>query len=470
MKRIVFLLVAITMTNFLSAQTENYTVAIDSFQIYYNTENYNKIFNSFSPSMQQAVPLEKTKQFFTNLFHNVGKMETKEFVNYQGDMVAFYKVKFEKTILSIYISLDNQNKVRGLLVKPYEEETNADNRTVNALDSYPKDIAEILFDKVKGFPNGTQLSIAVIDQSETKYYGIIKENDSIKPIGNQDKVFEIGSITKVFTSTVLASLVLENKLKLTDNINSYFPFEFKDNAQISFESLANHTSGLPRLPENMDLSNKSNPYISYGKNEIEDYLKNYLKPKNNTSVTYSYSNLGAGLLGYTLGLSQKTTFRNLLQTKIFNKYKMTNSYTSSENLEKVLIKGLDEKGNEVSNWDFDVFFSAGGILSSAEDLAKFAEAQFDQKNKELTLTREPTFTINDQMKIGLGWHILNSQHGSSVVWHNGGTGGYSSSMVVDVENKFALIVLSNVSGFNPKMKNIDGLCFELTKKLDDKLL
>ena len=468
MKRIIFLLAAITITNFLSAQTENYRAAIDSFQIYYNTENYDKIFNSFSPYMQQAVPLEKTKQFFTNLFHNVGKMETKECVSFEGGQLAIYKVKFEKTILRIYISLDIQNKIGGLLVKPNEEETNTDNRTINALASYPKDIGEIIFEKVKGFPDKTQLSIAVVDKSETKYYGIIKENDSIKPIENQDKIFEIGSITKVFTSTVLASLVLENKLKLTDNINSYFPFKFKDNVQISFASLANHTSGLPRIPENMDLSNKSNPYIAYGKNEIEEFLKNYLKSKNDTSVTYSYSNLGAGLLGYTLGLSQKTTYQKLLQTKIFDKYNMTSTYTSSENLKNVLIKGLDENGNEVSNWDFDVLCAAGGILSSTEDLVKFAKAQCDQKNKELTLTREPTFTINDQMKIGLGWHILKSQNSSSFVWHNGGTGGYTSSMAVDVENKFAIIILSNVSALSSKMKNIDGLCFELIKKLDNK--
>ena len=145
---------------------------------------------------------------------------------------------------------------------------------------------------------------------------------------------------------------------------------------------------------------------------------------------------------------------------------MTNSYTSSQNLDKRLIEGLDENGEVVSNWDYDVLFGGGGILSSAEDLVKFVNAQFNPKNKELSLTRKPTFDINEGMKIGLGWHILKTENGFNWVWHNGGTGGYSSSMVLDTENKNCVIILSNVSAFNPKMENIDKLCFELMKNIE----
>lgn len=456
------------MSNFILAQSEKYKVAIDNFQVSYNAGNYEEIFNSFSPKMQQALPLEKSNQFFANLFNGVGKMKAKEFINDENGTGAIYKTKFEKATLGIYISLDNQNKIGGLLIKPYEDEINAENQTVNSLNNYPENIAKSIFSKAKDFPNNTQLSIAIIQNGKTNYYGIIKLNDTIKSIENQNKVFEIGSITKVFTSTVLASLVTENKIKLTDNINSYLPFAFKNNIQISFESLANHTSGLPRLPENLDLSNESNPYKTYGKNKIEEYLKKFLKLENDTSKIYSYSNLGAGLLGYTLGITQKTNFQKLLQKEIFDKYKMTNSFTSSENLNNSLVKGLDENGNEVVNWDFDALFGGGGILSTTEDLAKFANAQFDIKNKALTLTRNPTFTIDQQMDIGLGWHILKSEDSNNLLWHNGGTGGYSSSMIIDTSNKFAVIILSNVSAFNPKMENIDELGFELTTELNTK--
>ena len=200
------------------------------------------------------------------------------------------------------------------------------------------------------------------------------------------------------------------------------------------------------------------------KKEIEVYLNETIKLDQKPLTVYSYSNLGAGLLGFTLGLSQKTSFQKLLQEKIFDKYKMTNSFTDNQNLDNKLVKGLDENGTVVSNWDFDILFGGGGILSTTEDLVKFAQAQFDQKNKELELTRKPTFSINENMKIGLGWHILKTDKGFNWIWHNGGTGGYSSSMVLDTEKKNGVIILSNVSTFNKKMENIDKLCFELMKQ------
>ncbi len=464
MKRLFSFLVIISITNLLFAQTENYKNAIDHFQANYNSGKYDEIFNSFSPEMQQALPLQNAKQFLIGLNTQVGKIESKEFIGYQQGTYATYKTKFEKSIWAVNISLDNQNKINGLSIKPYEELNKTEDKAINALNNYPKEIAEIIFSRSKDFPNNTQLSIAIIENGKTNYYGIIKENDSLKAIDNQNKVFEIGSITKIFTSTVLASLIEDKKIKLTDNINSYFPFSFKDNIRLSFESLANHTSGLRRLPENLNLTNETNPYKNYGKNLLEDYLKNGLKLENKSLKSYSYSNLGAGLLGYTLGLSQKTSFQQLLQKNIFDKYKMTNSFTSSQNLGNRLVKGLNAKGEIVSNWDFDILFGGGGILSTTVDLAKFAKAQFNSNNKELSLTRKPTFVINDKKKIGLGWHVLKSERDKELFWHNGGTGGYSSSIAVNVESKTAVIILSNVSSFNPKMENIDKLCFELTNK------
>lgn len=98
---------------------------------------------------------------------------------------------------------------------------------------------------------------------------------------------------------------------------------------------------------------------------------------------------------------------------------------------------------------------------------KFAQAQFNIENKELELNRKSTFDINDQIKIGLGWHILKTQKGFNRIWHNGGTAGYSSSIVLDVEKKNGVIILSNVSPFNPKSNNIDTLSFELMKQTEN---
>lgn len=452
-------------SNILTAQSENYSTAINNFQNQYNSDQYDAVFKSFSADMQKALPMENTKQFLSGLKSQAGKITSKKLTT-QDESTVIYKTDFEKAQLEIHLSLDADNKISGLLIQPLTEKKNENKvESGNALSKYPKEISEIIFAKTKDFPENTQVSIAVIKDGKTGYYGILKSDNTVKQSENQNKVFEIGSLTKVFTSTVLASLVTDKKLKLSDEINGFYPFPFKNNSWFTFESLANHTSGLPRLPENINLSDISNPYQNYGIEQLHDYLKNVLNVKSDAEKKYAYSNLGAGLLGHTMAVSQKTTFTQLLQKRIFDRFKMNNSYTNSKGLGSKLVSGLDADGQSVSNWDFDVLFGGGGILSTTEDLSKFAAAQFAAENKDLALTRIPTFTISEKMKIGLGWHILKSQNGNNFFWHNGGTAGYSSSMAIDIDSKTAVVILSNVSAFNPKMGNIDQLCFELMKEI-----
>lgn len=342
-----------------------------------------------------------------------------------------------------------------------QDPENTECSTINALRSYPAEIADLVFSRTKDLPNQTQLSIAIIQHNQTTYYGVIKENDSIKPADNQEKVFEAGSLTKVFTSTLLASLVTEGKIGLNDAINPYYPFPFNEHREITFLSLANHTSGLPRLPVNLDLSDTSNPYKNYTVKELEDYLKRLMTFEHEPSTTYTYSNLGGGLLGYTLGLSQGTSFEELLQERVFDRYGMCSSFIRSSDAGDRLVRGLNANGDTTSNWDFDVLAGGGALLSTTTDLSRFAMAQFNPENRALAQTRVPTFVVHDGMKIGLGWHILQSETGQELFWHNGGTGGYSSSMSINMVDKVAVIILSNVSAFHPTSGNIDRLCFEL---------
>lgn len=445
-------LIIVSLINTASAQTQNaYETAIKQFQTDYNAQQYQNIFKRFSPKMQQALPLTKTEQFLNGLQQQAGAIKRTKLIEQQQNH-ASYKTDFTKTTLTINLSLDQQNKINGLYIKPYQQPSKAQNE----LQDYPKEIAELIFSKTQNLPNKAQLAIAIVKGNQVNHYGVIKQNNTIKPYSNQNKVFEIGSISKVFTSIVLASLVKDKKIKLTDNINKFYPFSFKNNQKINFIQLANHSSGLPRLPENLDLSSPNNPYKNYGQKQLKQYLTSILELQQDPG--YSYSNLGAGLLGHTLGLSQKIDFKQLLKTTVFDKYQMHNSFTGSTNLKNKPVKGLDPNGNNVSNWDFDVLFGAGGILSTSADLAKFAQAQFNPQNQESALTQQPTLQVNQTTKIGLAWHIIQTKDGKELLWHNGGTGGYSSSITIDTKTKTAVIILSNVSQISHK---IDNLCFDL---------
>jgi CubicO group peptidase (beta-lactamase class C family) len=343
---------------------------------------------------------------------------------------------------------------------------------VNALTDLQNDRVEIIYNHAKAVSNNTQISIAFIENGLTNYYGIIKEDEILKSIENKDKLFEIGSITKVFTATLLANAVLDNKIGLEDDISKFYDFPFRDSVRIDFLSLANHTSALESIPSNLDISDflasqtkavQQNPYQTYGEKDLEAYLKNEIKLGYMHQKQYNYSNFGMGLLGYTLSLLSNSSYERLISNEIFEKYNMTNSHTNIDHAKTSLVKGISEDGSFANNWlwDSDVIIGAGGILSTVTDLSKFACAQFDFANRELALTRIPTFTINEKMKVGLGWHIIDNGDNRVLYWHNGGTGGYSSSMILDVKEKKGIIILSNVSVFHPEMNKIDSMCFQL---------
>jgi hypothetical protein len=215
--------------------------------------------------MQNALPLEKTKQFLTELKLQVGAINEETFLKFESQSYAVYKTTFEKAILAVNISIDENNKINGFTVKPFVEDKKSN--LVNGLSSYPLIISDKIYSLSKDFPNQTQISIALIHRGKVNFYGVKIENDTIKSFDNRIKIFEIGSITKVFTSSVLASLVVDHQVNLNDLVNDYYPFAFGNNFKPSFLNLANHTSGLPKLPNNFDITNETN-----AKNPETDFI------------------------------------------------------------------------------------------------------------------------------------------------------------------------------------------------------
>jgi CubicO group peptidase (beta-lactamase class C family) len=343
---------------------------------------------------------------------------------------------------------------------------------VDAQDGYDEVITEqqsrLIYAESKDFPNQTQLSIAIIEGGVTKFYGVKRENDTLITVVNHESIFEIGSISKVFTATLLADFVMNQKLQLDHQIKDYLGWPLKDEVGITFKQLANHTSGLPRLPSNLILDSVDllNPYKEYGEEKLRKYITEDLRLHRNPGEKFEYSNLGMGLLGYILSQMDTMAYENLLQARILGKYQMTATTTDRSKLGDKIVKGLNAYGFETPNWDLNVLVGAGGILSSVNDLSKFVYAQFDEKDTVLAMTRNPNIATGHQnMSVALGWMIRRKPNGIRL-WHSGGTGGYSSSMMVDLTNDNAVIILSNVSGFNKKAGNIDTLCNRLIDTLE----
>ena len=326
----------------------------------------------------------------------------------------------------------------------------------------------LIHNKSKVFPNQTQISIGIIKNNKVFFYGILCKNNMIIEIKNYNKAFEIGSLSKVFTATLLVHSIQENHVKLEEHIDKYLNFKLNKKTKISFKELANHTSGLPRLPTNLHLNtvDQLNPYQGYTEEKLKQYLTKEMALSSKTGKEYTYSNLGYGLLGYVLTKVENKTYEELLQNQIFLKYNMQNSTTYRKKVENILVRGRNENGTEVPNWDLSVLVGAGGILSTVEDLTRFITAQFNPNNTELALTRKKTSYINPISDIGLGWHIVHRKSGATWHQHNGGTGGYTSTILMDTAQKNGVIILSNISAYSSNSRIISDLSFALIKTLN----
>lgn len=325
------------------------------------------------------------------------------------------------------------------------------------------DQVDLIYSHSKFYPNNSEISIGIIEDGRSAFYGVKRTHDTLQFIRNEKSIFEIGSISKVFTATILADLAYRNKLNLDDPIQGYVDYPIKTTAKITLQQLANHTAGLPRLPSNYKriFKDHRNPYKHYDEERLIEYLKEGIETKSPVGEKYTYSNIGVGLLGYLLTKHTNTAYNDLLQELIFSKYEMNSSTTKRDELKNKLVNGLNEKGYVIPNWDLNVLVGAGGVLSNVEDLSKFVNAHFDPSNKALELSRQTTFYHNENLALGLGWHIYNPDSDHVRFWHNGATGGYKSCMAMDVKRKNAVIVLSNVSLSHNDKWDIDGLCFKL---------
>lgn len=325
-----------------------------------------------------------------------------------------------------------------------------------------------VFQTLRYFPNRTQLSIALINDSTVNFYGGIRVNDTLKTIANSNRAFEIGSLSKVFTSTLLAELATEDELKLDDPIQRYLDFPLNDSLQITFRQLANHTSGLPRIPSGFvweSLWHLDNPYKDYDENKLREYMTEQMSLDGQQDSTFQYSNIGAGILGYVLTQIEGKSYEEMLQQRIFVPLNMRNSTTRRQLVEDILVQGLNKRGHTTSNWDLGGIPGAGAIVSTARDLTRYVQANFNTTNQTLQLQQQSTFRVSDERDLALGWFIR-KQDNKRLHWHSGGTGGYRSIMVLDIYARKGIVVLSNISSGHEQAGRISSLGFTLLRSMN----
>ncbi|MFN8575429.1 MAG: serine hydrolase [Candidatus Sericytochromatia bacterium] len=406
----------------------------------YKNKDYRKFSKDFNKDLSEALKESKVKQVIDYFKSDLGEISKVGELIVLDSSTIVYPLTFAKGSLNLVLSFDKNKKLSGILFKE-----------PSLLIQYPKITDKTTIDEIAnayiGHKENMGLAIGTIDSNgkiNEYYYGRKAKNKS-KPDSNT--LFEIGSITKVFTTTTFAKMALDKKVNLTDDIDKYTKSPNFENTKIKLQDLATHTSGLPRLPENLNLDKVDplNPYSEYTRDEMYKALGDYKLSKKPNTV-YEYSNFAMGILGDILATKEKKDYETLIKDEILKPLNMNNT---SINLSRTQIFNMatphDEKGEPVSMWTFKTLEGAGAIKSNIPDMLKFLKSNIYLDNSTLKnsmeLAQETKFKSN-VVEVGLGWH-KNKLKSDYLIWHNGGTGGFRSFLGFLKNKKVGVIVLSN---------------------------
>ena len=294
--------------------------------------------------------------------------------------------------------------------------------------------------------------VGVVNRQGRTYFAYGRTVVSGDEQPDESTVFEIGSITKVFTSILLADMVERGEVALDDPIERFLPDSVKaptrGGRSITLVDLATQTSGLPRMPANFAPADAANPYADYSVKQMYDFLSNYTL-RRDIGAQYEYSNYGVGLLGHILTLRAGVDYEELVKERITDVLGMPDTrVTLTPEMRSRLAAG-HAGSQQVANWDIPTLAGAGALRSTAQDMLAFLAANLGLTETPLqaamAMTHEARHEAGSpQMHIGLGWHIrTGGDH--VVVWHNGGTGGYRSFAGFVEETQTGVVVLTNTA-------------------------
>ena len=266
----------------------------------------------------------------------------------------------------------------------------------------------------------------------------------------ENTIYQLGSVTKVFTGHLLAEFISKNFISLTDPVESFFPSSIKfptsSNGQpVTLKEIATHTSEFPRYPENLRRVDP-NPIKGYSKDEMLKGIE-LVNINTATGTRYNYSNFGYGILGVAMENHLKKNLANLMEEYIFHPLNMSQSslLLNSTLEEQLAIPYLDNSPfTRTEPWEMETLSGAGNLFSSVSDLNKFMIALLDTGNvNEIQQTKY--FKINDKWSYGLGCFIVDSQkYDTQVIYHGGDIDGYASSLTLYPEFNLGIVILTNL--------------------------
>ena len=281
-----------------------------------------------------------------------------------------------------------------------------------------------------------------------------------------ESMYEIGSFSKVFSTSVLAVLEARGVISLDDAIRKYLPSTLRlpnEIARITVRQLATHTSGLDRVGKvfaKMVYEDARTCYLRYRKEDLYEELR-VAELAYPSGQGWAYSIIGMGLLGHIMELATGSSYESLLKKTICEPLGLEDTgYTLSDDQIRRMVRAIDSDGLPTANWYHDVLMPQGGIRSTMQDMLTFAEANLAARFEDdgsilfraLRRTREQHFEWPKGYQLperelgefvqGLAWWRIPVPTGSAW-WHNGATLYYQSAVGVSDSAPVAVVALTS---------------------------
>ena len=307
-----------------------------------------------------------------------------------------------------------------------------------------------------GLVPGAIAGVIAQAQPSTHPYGRARD-DSAQPPTERTR-FELGSLTKVFTATLLAEMVDRGEVTLEARLGDLLPEVAADGPRaITLLDLATHRSGLPRLQRSVtralvrrSLAHEDPRADPYTQVTAEQLVHDVGLSRGRTpGERFHYSNFGFALLGLALSRAAGAPYEKLIVDRICGPLGMQETGFEADGQEGRSAQGHDDLGKPSGRWHWGAMAPAGGLSSTAADMLRFAQAALSPERtsleQALAKAQEPRRPAQREAeRIGLAW-LTRSEGDRAVVWHNGGTGGFGTFLGLDPGGPAAVTILGNAA-------------------------
>lgn len=265
-------------------------------------------------------------------------------------------------------------------------------------------------------------------------------------------IFEIGSISKLFTGLLLAQAVVEGKVALADPIDKYLGDGLgKANAKvrgITLEQLATHRSCLPRLPDNLAPKDPADPYVDYDATALYAFLSAHTLD-GTPPCDSQYSNLGFGVLGQVIEAVYGQPWAAVVAEKIAEPAGMIDTVQTLDPARARRFVSANAGAAAASPWQFDVIAGAGALRSTAADMLSLGDALLDPEHPLAPAWKLASTLRADVPAVGgrIGLAVMEGkQRGEPYFWHNGGTGGFRTEFrIYPVARRVEALLINNAA-------------------------